>query len=155
MSGNNEEEEEEDEENEDDENEDGEEEEEGEDEEDEEEEEDGEDEEDNEEEEEKKPEPPKISKYQSILNTLREVNFDLDNVDKDVERVYSKVQTARSRYREEPPKPRRNYYDAQDREEIKRSFSPRRNGNNNRRDEYDSGGEDDEFNDREYRRDQD
>jgi hypothetical protein len=115
MSGNNEEEEDEDEENEDEENEDDEEEDGDEDGEDEEEDEDGdedgEDDED-EEEEEKKPEPPKISKYQSILNTLREVNFDLDNVDKDVERVYSKVQTARSRYREEPPKPRRNYYDA-------------------------------------------
>ena len=93
--------------------------------------------EDEEEEEEKKPEPPKLSKYQSIMNALRDINLDLDNVDRDVDRVYTKMQTARSKYREEPKPPRRNYHDAMEKEEMSRSFSPRRNGSN-RRDDYDS-----------------
>jgi len=102
----------------------------------------------------KEPDPPKISKYQKLLNTLRDINFDLDNVDREVDRVYTKVQTSRSKFREEP-RPRRNYHDPMDREEIKRSFSPRRNGSN-RRDDYDSDyqrrqDEDEEFNDRDYR----
>jgi cobalamin biosynthesis protein CobT len=127
------------EENEDEEEEDGDEEDEDEDEDGEEEEEDEEEEgeEDEEEEEEKKPEPPKLSKFQSIMNALRDINLDLDNVDRDVDRVYTKVNTARPKYRDEPKPPRRNYHDAMDREDLRRSFSPRRNGSN-RRDDYDS-----------------
>ena len=126
------------EENEDEEEEDGDEEDEDEDEDGEEEEEDEEEEgEEDEEEEEKKPEPPKLSKFQSIMNTLRDINLDLDNVDRDVDRVYTKVNTARPKYRDEPKPPRRNYHDAMDREDLRRSFSPRRNGSN-RRDDYDS-----------------
>lgn len=118
----------------------------------------GEDEDGDEEEKKKEPDPPKISKYQSLLNALRDINMDLDNVDRDVDRVYTKVQTARSKFREEP-RPRRNYHDPMDRDEIKKSFSPRwGNDYNNRHDGYESDyrrrqDEEEEFNDRDYRRD--
>jgi len=89
------------------------------------------DEEDSDEEKKKKKEPPapKLSKYQTILNALRDINLDLNSMDADVDRVYTKVQTARSikerSMRKDPePQPKRNYHQAIDREEIKRSFSP-------------------------------
>ena len=76
---------------------------------------------DEEEEEEVKRPPP--NKYLTILNTIRDINFDLDNLDRDVDRIYTKA-TARSSLKQRVEEPRRNYHSAMSREELKKSFSP-------------------------------
>lgn len=55
--------------------------------------------------------------------------------------------------RKEPPPPKRNYHEPVDKEEIKRSFSPRKRGPSD--DEYDDNRYEDDFNDRAAHRDQD
>ncbi len=84
------------------------------------------------------------------MNIMRDINNDLSSMDQEVDRVYTKVQTARDfkerSMRKEPPPPKRNYHEPIDKEEIKRSFSPRRRGPSD--DEYDDHRYDDDFNDR-------
>jgi len=86
--------------------------------------EDGSDKEEEEEEEEEEEKRPPPNKYLSILNTLRDINMDLDSLDRDVDRVYTKA-TARSSIKQRTlEEPRRNFHSAMSREEIKKSFSP-------------------------------
>jgi hypothetical protein len=89
------------------------------------------------------------------MNIMRDINNDLTSMDQEVDRVYTKVQTARSikerSMRKEPPPPKRNYHEPIDKEEIKRSFSPRRRGPSD--DEYDDNRYEDDFNDRAAHRD--
>jgi hypothetical protein len=114
---------------------------------------DEEDEENSDDEEKKKkdvPPPVKLSKYQQLMNIMRDINNDLTSMDQEVDRVYSRVQTARSikerSMRKEPPIVKRNYHEPMDKEEIKRSFSPRRRGPSD--DEYDNNRYDEDLNDR-------
>lgn len=72
------------------------------------------------------------------MNTLREINLDLDNIVVDVERVYSKFSTAKKVPPKEPSyvsQEKRNYHGPLDREEMKRSFSPQRQGSRNYRED--------------------
>ena len=101
----------------------------------EEEEEEGED-DDDEEEEKKLPDPPKVPKYVSIMNTLRDVNKDLDSIGFDVEKVHTKFSPSRSRlnisFKQDQGSntkitgPARNYHPPTHEEERRRSFSPRK-----------------------------
>lgn len=88
---------------------------------------------------------------------MRDINNDLTSMDQEVDRVYTRVQTARSikerSMKKEPPPPKRNYHEPVDKEEIKRSFSPRRRGPSD--DEYDDNRYEDDFNDRAAHKDQD
>ena len=94
----------------------------------------------------KKPLPVKLSKFQSIMNAIRDINSDMASMDADVDRIYSKTMTERSmKERSKVPPPRRNYHEAIDREEIKKSFSPQRRGQS---DDYDDRYDHEEFNDR-------
>ena len=96
----------------------------------------GEGEDEDEEEEKKLPDPPKVPKYVSIMNTLRDVNKDLDSVGFDVEKVHTKFSPSRSRlsisFKQDQgintkiTGPARNYHPPTHEEERRRSFSPRK-----------------------------